>query len=560
MKKIFIYTAILATIATACSKIENETIQKGENPDSDVVMITEKVSANVNPSSKADIDADAKFTWSTGDQLAVHVSDGKYYTTTALVSGGSNTAEFSVTYPDGKSRDAFAIYPASIVAESAANYGQSGTSLDVTLPSSYTLAQVSGTTTPCPMIATNTPGSGWTFKQLCGLLRLTINGIPADATGMVIQFPGKKVNGAFSISAPVTTGTSTIATAAPADGEDKITVSFDAGLTSATVNLPLPTGDYEDVFITPVGSATKVAAVRHIKAGGYTAVKAHAKKLTTTMVSFSVSASKKVVFAPGNLWAIYKKSSNSWTWSFAPRQSDIIGYGPGNTLVNGDFKLSGDGTVDLFSFSTSTSYWGIRNTGSDGDYSGNVLRDWGSNVISGYSANTWFTLSKDEWKFVTGRDTYRNTGGTVAGVNNALCTRAVVNGVKGFIIFPDHYSGLTPSGVNWVLIQDGHYSNPDANEGWTSDKVSTVTTLEAWEALENEGCVFLPVAGMRLQYVLLYIEGGYGGYTEPHGMYASSTYKNDATTYCMRFNYDGYDPENYANRRYGLSVRLVHEL
>ena len=43
-------------------------------------------------------------------------------------------------------------------------------------------------------------------------------------SGLIIQFPGKKVNGSFSIASTVTPGTSIIATGAPAEGEDKITV------------------------------------------------------------------------------------------------------------------------------------------------------------------------------------------------------------------------------------------------------------------------------------------------------------------------------------------------
>jgi hypothetical protein len=84
------------------------------------------------------------------------------------------------------------------VAEDAANYGQSGATLDVTLPPSYTLAEVSGTTTPCPMIADNT-GSGWAFYQLCGLLRLTVNNIPADCRYSVGAVGRKQDGSAYTL-------------------------------------------------------------------------------------------------------------------------------------------------------------------------------------------------------------------------------------------------------------------------------------------------------------------------------------------------------------------------
>ena len=219
-------------------------------------MITETIRAtNGDGATRADIGADAKFTWSEGDKIAVHVSDGNYYNTLELASGsdGSEIAEFSVSYPWNDARDAFAVYPASIVATSAANYGQSGTGLDVTLPSSYTLAQVSSTTTPCPMIATNQAGSGWTFKQLCGLLRLTVSNIPASAKRLEISFDGKKVCGDFSIAAPVTPGTSEIETTNDADN-DKIVITNDGtdselGSTELVLNIPLPTGNYSSINV-----------------------------------------------------------------------------------------------------------------------------------------------------------------------------------------------------------------------------------------------------------------------------------------------------------------------
>ena len=290
MKKNIIYMAALTIMAAACSSEDETTVTSPEQSGKgEVKMITETIRAtNGDGATRADIDA--SFAWSARDQIAVHVSgivNGenycRYYTTDPL-NGGSAAATFTVTYPAGCSRDAFAVYPATIVAEEATNYGQSGAALDVTLPPSYTLAEVSGTTTPCPMIADNT-GSGWAFYQLCGLLRLTVNNIPADATGIAVQFPNNKVNGTFPIASTVSPGSSVISTTTnPDEGEDLVTVTFDAGTTTATVNIPLPTGDYTNVCITPVGSKKQVAAVSQIKAGGYTAERAKGRKLTTTMV------------------------------------------------------------------------------------------------------------------------------------------------------------------------------------------------------------------------------------------------------------------------------------
>ena len=363
------------------------------------------------------------------------MSDGKYYTTNALADDGGLSADFTVTYPDGEARDAYAVYPASIA--DAANYGQSGATLNVTLPGSYTLAQVSGTTTPCPMIATNTAGSDWTFKQLCGLVRLTVKGIPSDAIGMVIQVPGKKVKGSFSVTDPGTT-TPTIATSTPATGEDKITVTFDAGTTEATVNLPLPTGAYDDVYITPVGSSTKVAAARHIKAGGYTASRARGRQLTATLVSFSVSSTGKVVFAPGNLQLI-----NGSTWQFASHQYDYFG------------ESQTDIQRDLFSYSTGYTYtcpspWRVLTAGAS---------------------------SESEWGYVLNTRSVTNSLSA-----NARYTMARIGDTKGLIIFPDNYSH--PDGTDFT---GATYNAP-------SDYIPTVS-ISGWEKMEVAGAIFLPAAG-----------------------------------------------------------------
>ena len=549
MKKIFLFTVLFATAAIACDKIDNESIQKGE--DSDVVMITEKISANVNPSSKAEVAADAKFTWSAGDQLAVHVDDGKYYTTTALASGGSNTAEFSVSYPGGQERNAFAIYPASIVSVSAANYGQSGQPLDVTLDASYTLDKVSGTVTPCPMIATNTPGSGWEFKQLCGLLRLTVNNIPSDATGLLIQFPGKKVNGAFSISSPVTPGTSTIATGVPAAGEDKITVTFDAGITSATVNIPLPTGAYEDVYITPVGSSTKVAAVRHINGASYTATRAHGGKLTMTLVSFSVSGSKKVIFAPGNLQASTSDLGTNWTWKFAPTQYTAIKNNTANTTITGKGTVSANGSVDLFGYSTDhyNNFFGIIKSKRDNYYSDGPTRgafvDWSVNNIGEYSSNFWYTMAKSEWEYLINTRT------------SPKFAKVSVNGVDGLLLFPDDFV--------WNTTTMGNIPSTVDNKSGNYNSTDCSISLSHWTNLEAAGVVFLPGTGYRPQnenYVTnLDPARGYYWCSDTNGTQSGSgtTYDNNSTYY-LHFLQGDMTTSYTMAKRSGAAVRLAREI
>ena len=264
MKKLFLYIPAMLLIAVSCEKEAINSSDNGNESASGVKMITEIVSGSRGDATKATIgNTNPTFAWTVGDNVAVHVSNGdshEYVITSKGADAAASSAKFEVTYGEGYSRDAFAVYPSTIVSASAANYGQSGHTLDVTLPSSYTLAQVSGETSPCPMISANTAGDGWHFYQLCGLLRLTVNSIPATAKRLEIDFNGMQVCGDFSIASPVTPGSSAIASTSD-DANDVITITKDGtnvalGAESLVLNFPLPTGTYKKVTVIAYDAVT----------------------------------------------------------------------------------------------------------------------------------------------------------------------------------------------------------------------------------------------------------------------------------------------------------------
>ena len=510
-------------LAACVDNLQNENVL----PDESDALITETISARVNEGgTKATIDGTSgAFAWTKdNDAIAVHTTgDGSHaacYVTSGGASASAAEAGFTVSYYG--SRDAFAIYPSNIVATDAANYGQEGHALDVTLPASYTLAEVSGEASPCPMIASNT-GTNWEFKQLCGLLRLTVNNIPSDATGMVIQFPGKKVNGSFSIASPVSPGFSTIPTGVAADGEDKITISFDAGITSAIVNIPLPTGTYDYLYITPVGTSTKVAAIRNVNnitAGPYTAVRANGKKLTTTMVSFSVSSTKKVFFAPGNL---VKIGGSTYAFETTPFNTNggSLGYNQGDwesLPARGYFSWSEIATANeeprLF-------------------------------TINGVS--DWKAMTFDEWNFLyaelyesinTGEDCYGRT--MEDGV--ARYYRVYVGGPEpqlGLLITPDEATSSDVTGL--------------------TDK--SVTEIANIDTFISKGFAFLPSSGYFSRGVSdTWGDAGIMGYY----WYTTEDEADEDLAYYLRFHSTGPNGmsdsgTDWKSNYYYISVRLVHE-
>ena len=537
MKKNIIYIAALGILTAACSNEDDAILSFENNGATNGKMITETITAtNGDDATRAAVASDAKFTWTTGDQIAVHVDNGSYYTATLTSGEASNDATFSVTYPDGQSRDAFAVYPASIVAANAANYGQSGKALDITLPGSYAIGEVSGTTTPCPMIASNT-GSGLTFKQICGMLRLTVNNIPATATYLKIDFNGKKVQGAFSLASTVTAGTSTIATSATTSTDDIITIT---GLTGAAknydINLPLPTGDYTDVTVTAYNSndLLLLTITRPMKTSGtYTAARAKGRKVAAVLPAFSVNANKKIAFSPGNLQ--YKDNATTYKWRFAPHQYDCITSWNTSKWVDhfnwGTWTGNNPNPI-LVTSSESQCTWG------SGDFKKESLLEDESQ-----RSYDWYTLSSGEWTYLF--DT-RASGSTVNGTENARYTMASINtdgtSVNGLIVFPDGVAIAASEATTWGAINE------------TSDWATKCTSAQ-WTALAAKGCTFLPATGERWGVSTTISK------VNQKINYWSSTIDGAYQAFCVYYYGSGDFISSLSNNRtYGYSVRLVRNI
>ena len=560
-------SAGMVILAASCVK---ENIRHEQPEDQTGAMVTETIVARVDEGdTKATINDSGVFCWAAGDTIAVHVSDGgtpKYVKTTSGPSENSASASFTVSYPAGSTRDAFAVYPASIVDDTGDNAyyygGANNYALRLVLPDKYTLDMVSGNNVPCPMIADNT-GSDWSFKQLCGVLRLTVSGIPSDATGLVIQFQSRRVTGEFFINTPITPGESKISNKDSGIGGDRITVDFEGETftpeNQVTISIPLPTGSYADVTVAPVGSSSTIAAIKSIKEGGYTAARAHGKKLSVTMTAvshyFSVSPTRKVIFSKGNLQYTKGADWTNGTWSFMANQYDVVE----SSSVSYANNYKNQSVVGLFGFgSWVSSTWTTdpnhpknspNNTASPEtaavSSSYPVFFDDFSGMIQGMG---WRTLTSSEWYYLTRGDLMSNRpGATVNGTANAHMTKAKItvgtSTVQGLIIFPDNYAGGDPDGVVWGAINNG------------TSPYATTCTAAGWEALETAGCVFLPAAGRRV--------GGSVDEVNDCGYYWS---RNPLTDYsdsyasfleCMS---NSLNPEQSGRRDYGRSVRLVHDV
>lgn len=229
---------------------------------------------------------------------------------------------------------------------------------------------------------------------------------------------------------------------------------------------------------------------------------------------FYISPTRRVKFAPGNLQ--YRASTA--TWRFAENQWDCLRQS--NAHIGQDY----DGWIDLFG-------WG---TGGNPTYVSDqylspyqTFADWGVNAISngGGQPNLWRTLTKDEWNYVVFE---RPTP------SGARYAKANVNGVNGVILLPNNWN-TSSYGLNGVNTPDGEYA------------ANTVTETQ-WSGLEEQGCVFLPAAGVRdVTWVFP---------TENEGDYWTSTAIGDICAHYFDFWGSNVTMGNQFVYR-GLSVRLA---
>ena len=273
---------------------------------------------------------------------------------------------------------------------------------------------------------------------------------------------------------------------------------------------------------------------------------------------FSVSSTDKVYFSKGNLQ--YTKSTG--IWSFMDHQYSTV---ETTSQAIGDDYASQD-VVSLFGWGTSgwnngNTYYQPYNTAyvsSSGsskgygygpkngstytyDLTGTYANaDWGHNAISngGNTADTWRTLTEDEWTYLFNT----RSASTVNETANARYAKAYLFGTThGVIIFPDvytHPAGVTaPTGINAT-----------SSTSWYGNKY----TATDWAKMEAAGCVFLPAAGWRDATTIRRVN-------EYVRYWTSSKYNSAGYARNVGIADNSMNPADYNQKNYGYSVRLVHD-
>lgn len=282
---------------------------------------------------------------------------------------------------------------------------------------------------------------------------------------------------------------------------------------------------------------------------------------------FSVSADQKVYFSKGNLYADISDDNGTLDgddpWHFEDEQyyyRDYYGITEDAANLAGDVTTTPEHTVGMFYWSPNTATacskeWEDFDVDPETEY---VFFSNNDDVVL-YDNNAWYTLSDPEWEWLLGPGCVSSafevpkpgvncrTSSTVGGVENARFAWVSVNGVPGFLIFPDLFE--------W---KDNMGSAPtNINETYMSPVSICSYTDEQFAKMEEAGCAFLPAAGKRNPTTLSGIRGYYWSASSEH--YTSDTHLPALAPIMIQFSCDDGSFSSWmaANCSNAYPVRLV---
>ena len=230
MKKSSLLIAFLAAIPFLAISCEEDPVEEIVTPSRTVIH------AGMESPSRVAFDSDGKFSWSSGDEIAVQTSSGSFKTFSIISGEGTSKADFAADLDPSETIGSLAVYPASSFVS------LSGNVLKVNLPKEHEL--LTSGKIALPMIA-SIPSDGTTafFRHVGGVVRIVVEDVPSDAKTFVFTSPNLRLFGDFRI-ADYTDSEATISAAALSGGSS---VSFplpNPCPNPLTVDIPVPTGTY----------------------------------------------------------------------------------------------------------------------------------------------------------------------------------------------------------------------------------------------------------------------------------------------------------------------------
>lgn len=442
-RKIFLIGMMaLAMLFVSCKKEEKPEVQEAFSITASIENDGSKTYLDPNSQDPSD---GYKVKWYVGDVIKVFGStgDGVGFTCKTVESSGTE-ANFTSTNPVDDQGEYWAFYPASAVTSLDRNNNTFTFTMDA--EQNYKDG-ASFADDLFPMAAHYPSGSKsgvkLQFKNAFGILKIQATGNTA-VTKIVLtdnNTSNNALSGSFTFN-PVTKTTT-----AAGSNRNVMTLNINPAVTLTSnptyFYMILPPGCLSGAFNLKFYNGTEV--VKEIDktsaVPGFAVVRSTLKTATvdaTKVHSFSVSATKKVIFASANLYY------NGGTWGLY-----------GNEW---DFSTSQSSNRGLFMFSDQNSSYGLNYVNSYTEF-----KEWGDKL----EEDGWRTLTKAEWAYLlqSGTDASNPFSDPCRPNARSLCrTKVTVHGTKGMVIMPD---------------------------GWSGTIEKSYTDSE-WDEMKAQGAVFLP--------------------------------------------------------------------
>ena len=232
MKLRFLSLMIILGLLVGCQNESDVKVSQGN------CSILASIESAVDESRTA-VDDAGNVTWIKTDAIGVFGSVTKNAQFTSTGDGASVTFEGSLSV-EGE-EIACVYYPYDETASLQANQ------LTFTLPAEYTYTGASC----APMLGVKNGNDGYNFKHLCGLMRVSITGVPVGTSTFTLISEGE--------NAPGIAGTAVVNDIHASDAtlelngnlSNQITVTIQSDeMTNATLYLPLPVGTYSKLSVT----------------------------------------------------------------------------------------------------------------------------------------------------------------------------------------------------------------------------------------------------------------------------------------------------------------------
>lgn len=247
---------------------------------------------------------------------------------------------------------------------------------------------------------------------------------------------------------------------------------------------------------------------------------------------------KRVVFSRANL--SYTIASKEWSfletqYTLLEVDGQYIGLDCSQVEATALFKWGqsgyNHGAVSYKPYETDTGQFNFQAYGNANNnlYDNTGKADWGYNIIAngGRANKQWRVLRDEEWTYIlSARQGYADK-----------CGYAEIEGIQGMVLLPD----------DWVDPYENCFTS-----GCTAESSVNYYDASQWNAMEEAGAVFLPMAGYRFDN---YIKGA-----NKWGRVWSSTQCNQYNAYGVYYRITKNMQYHYEiQRNSGMSVRLVCE-